>query len=446
MKSKVNSRRFFLKQAATATAGTMILPTVMRCSSKNESSPNNLVDEQSFTVDFARPIGPVTHRAGGFLHGIKADKPTSELLDPLKIRYVRGTPIVDGSLPGLLDPGLRERLDRPGLRLSLGIYYPTLRQRIGFEDYYPGDGGNWEPWEQEVEREVRAILEAGVDCDYVIWNEPSYETFWPRDRTQFFETWKRGYRKIREIHPDAAITGPTIHNYDFNWLRQFLQYCKQNDVVPDIVTWHELRAGVYADRIPDNVAAVRAWCAENGVAIQDVIIDEYGGRGDQYQPGAAVSFFSALEKAQVRYASRAIWTDTGTLNALTTKDGKQPLSTWWTFKAYSDMSGTHYAVKETKPLRGLASVDKGSAMLLVGNTSSGNQSFRLRLENLSKAGLQGRKFTIQRERIPFSESSPLAAPEKLPELVVEASGDAIVVDAGTLSPHAAVTVTVRAAR
>ena len=398
----------------------------------------------AITVDFARPIGPVTHRASGFLHGIQVNKPDDALLKPLNITYIRGMPKSrPGNLPGVFDvmEQRAEVLNHPNLRLCLGVYYYN-KNKLG----YPGDNGDWTTWEQIVEREVRDILAKGIDCDYVIWNEPNYKKFWARDRARFFETWKRGYRKIREIQPDAVILGPTITHYDFKWLTEFLQYCKEHDVVPNIVNWHELQHGGNADRIPDNVARVRAWCAENGVDIQGITIDEYGSKVDQYKPGQAVRYFSALEKAQVRHAALAIWTDAGTLNALTTKDGKQPLSTWWTFKAYSDMSGTHYAVKEPKFLRGLASAENGTAMVLVGNTTSDNRSCRLRLENLSKAGLQGRKFTIQRERIPFSDDSPLAAPEKLPELVVEASDDAIVFDAGKLTRNGAMMVTIRAAR
>jgi hypothetical protein len=49
--------------------------------------------------------------------------------------------------------------------------------------------------------------------------------------------------------PNAKIMGPSADRWDQNYMRDFLTYAKNNNCLPDIVSWHELGLpeGNYSD-------------------------------------------------------------------------------------------------------------------------------------------------------------------------------------------------------
>lgn len=409
---------------------------------------------QELVVDFARPLGPATHRACGFLHGISATSPDDSLLTPLKIRYVRGVPDSVVGLPALGDPATLKRLDRPNLRLaiSFGPYSYTRKMKEygefkpaqeGDKVMWPGEGGNWAPWERFIGDQMKDLLDRKVDCHWIIWNEPDHKMFWPHDAERHRELWTRAYRKIRTVKPDAIITGPTTSNYSRDYLTTFLTFCKEHQCVPDMLTWHELTKT--EKHVQANIEEMRVWCKEKDIPIKGIIIDEYGSKSGQFLPGTAVGFISAFEKAKVTYASRAIWTKTGTLCGGTTPDGKKPLAVWWTYKSYSDITGTLYDVAETADVRAIAGSDSqtSSIHLLIGNQSNESRPVTLVLQNLEKSGVNLTKAVVRRRLIPNSGETALESPEALADLSVEVANDGLKIDAGSLPAYSAIEVTIR---
>ncbi len=402
------------------------------------AGPAAVPDE--LVVDLSRPLGPATQRACGFLHGIQAARPDESLLSPLKIRYIRGTPVANTwGLPPLLSPDLFPRIQATGARLAFGFWYDKTRV-AGHDTYWPGDQGDWASWEGIVGSTLSEVLGRGIDCDWVIWNEPDHKRFWARDVDRYRETWRRAYRKIKSVRPAAIVTGPTLARYSFEYLTSFLAYCKENACVPDRVTWHELTT--VEKEVAGHVEAVRLWCRTRNVPIRDIVIDEYGGPGGDHLPGPAVGFFSALEAARVTYASRAIWGKTGTLCGLTSEDGTRPLSIWWAYKAYSDAEGTLYEVAQTASIKALAVVRRNaeSAVLLIGNQSGEERPVAIGLRNPAGAGLEARAFRVRRHLIPNSGADVLDRPIPLQPLEVDAVEQTIRIDLGRLSGYAAMEV------
>jgi hypothetical protein len=59
------------------------------------------------------------------------------------------------------------------------------------------------------------------------------------NRDRFLADWMTACQAIR--HEGALIVGPNEAYYDDRFMPDFLAYAKANDVLPDIVSWHELR-------------------------------------------------------------------------------------------------------------------------------------------------------------------------------------------------------------
>ena len=59
----------------------------------------------------------------------------------------------------------------------------------------------------------------------------------------FLEVWRRTVLALRaadKVSP-GKIVGPSINAFDFGYLKAFVNYTVQNDVVPDALDWHELQ-------------------------------------------------------------------------------------------------------------------------------------------------------------------------------------------------------------
>lgn len=393
-----------------------------------------LASSNTLKVDFSKPLRPAEHRACGFLHGIRETSPDDSLLEPLKIRYLRGAPFC--YLGSLLETGTLERVRKLGARLSLGVYYRGIKPKTaGREDY-------WAAWEQAVEKEVGEAVSRGVDCDWVVANEPDRHRTDPTDR--YMEWHRRGYLKIKSLLPKAHVSGPTIARFDYAYLTSFLRRCKREGCVPELVSWHD---GWGPSKVQTHIETVRRWCRKNDLRVNGIVIDEYSARRNW--PGLIVAYLSALEKGKVTYAAMSVWSGTGRLCGATTKDGKKPLCFWWVFKGYSDIEGTLYDVRETLALSAVAGFDEkaGRISVLVGNTPSVPRPVKLRLTNLHRIGiLPGSKVAVERKLIPDAGQEPLEALKPLPVLKHEVAANAqATIDLGALDGRAAMEVIIRSA-
>ena len=70
---------------------------------------------------------------------------------------------------------------------------------------------------------------------------------------------------LRASDPDAVIVGPSTDAFDWGYLTEFLLYCRDNGVVPDIINWHELNQGSNGSEIPAHHRRMRAWLESNGM-------------------------------------------------------------------------------------------------------------------------------------------------------------------------------------
>lgn len=223
----------------------------------------------------------------------------------------------------------------------------------------------------KVQSQVRQVLDSDHrdHVVYVPFNEVegnwygtgqySYNNIsWLNDPKYFFEEYKQIHDLIKSMDPKARIAGPNT-SLLYDQVKGFLQYCKTNSCLPEVVTWHELSS---PDVVRKSVAKYRGWERELGIAPLPINIDEYAYRYHLSVPGQMIQWMSAIEESKVD-ADLAYWNIDGNLNDSTIEANKGN-GQWWLFNAYGQMTGDTVRVTPPSPgqqytLQGIATLDKG---------------------------------------------------------------------------------------
>jgi hypothetical protein len=193
-----------------------------------------------------------------------------------------------------------------------------------------------------------------------IWNEPDYPPFWDRTAEQFNEAWKRAFLKIRSLDPDAIIVGPSLSRGPWHYLYKFLLVAKENNAVPDIVSWHD-----YALDHPDDISHVRTFLETYGIGNRPISLNEIKNE-DKYSPGIIVWWLTHVEEQGADSAAYACWQDSAgysdcvkpTLDGLLTLEGK-PRAAWFAHREYASILGELVQVGSAgKTITGLAGLNK----------------------------------------------------------------------------------------
>ncbi|NYI05076.1 cellulosome protein [Allostreptomyces psammosilenae] len=327
-------------------------------------APSPAAALQQLTVDLADRTGAVLHGGNGTLYGLSDDGvPSDDLLGPLRITTTAQKPPGGLQHPGGDALEIADAFLRNGGREIL-IYcqdaYPSWPyDDLGIEDYL----GKVE----EIARQVVASPHR-ASFVYVPFNEPDWIWYdlktsdpaaYARRRDRFLADWRTVFRRIRSIDPTARIAGPNEAYYDARLLADFLPYAKAHDVLPDVMTWHELSPSSLAE-YRGHHAHYRALERANGIAPLPINIDEYANRRDLSVPGQMVQWVSMFEDTKVD-ADQAYWDVAGNLDGNAVR-AHVPNGSWWFFHWYAGMTGQ--TVRVTPPradvvdsLQGMASVD-----------------------------------------------------------------------------------------
>ena len=155
-------------------------------------------------------------------------------------------------------------------------------------------------------------------------------------KERFYEAWKETYNLVKSIDPDAKIGGPGNCDYDSYEIKHFLEFCKENDCVPDVMIYHELGAtsSLYWQ---DHVADYRRIEKELGIDELPIIVTEYGTMYECGAPADMLKYVVQIENSGV-YGNMAYWRLANNLND-TAADNNSPNSNWWLFRWYADMEG-----------------------------------------------------------------------------------------------------------
>ncbi|MFD7499610.1 CBM35 domain-containing protein [Streptomyces sp. NPDC059850] len=332
----------------------------------------------NLAVDLAAPEGPVLRGANGSLYGLSDDGvPTDAALAPLKLTTVTQKPEGGAQHPNGDAVTVSKSFFRNGggdvLVMMQDIYAKWPYEDLGIEDYLT-----------KVDKIVPDVAKApnSEHFVYVPFNEPDQiwynlgvadQATYEKNRDRFFRDWKTVYHRIRAFDPDARIAGPNESSYHSRLMGDFLTWAKQEKVLPDVTTWHELGPDSLRD-FQGHYDDYRAREKRAGIAPRPINIDEYANRRDLSVPGQLVQWVSLFERNKV-YADQAYWDAAGNLSG-SVAQANIPNGAWWFFRWYATMTGRTVKVTPPTPnavdtLQGLASYDtaKRQAQVLVGGAA-----------------------------------------------------------------------------
>ncbi|MCD7442518.1 cellulosome protein [Streptomyces lincolnensis] len=334
-------------------------------------------EPQRLTVDLAASEGPVMLGANGALYGLSDDGvPSDAALEPLKITSISQKPEGGAQHPNGDALTVSKSFFRNGggeINVMMqDVYAKWPYEDLGIDDYLP-----------KVDKIVKEVS-ADPNSDrfvYIPFNEPDaiwYKLNGPQaeyegERDRFLQHWKTVYQRIRAIDPDARIAGPNETGYHPRLLRDFLTFAKRENVLPQIMTWHELSSGSLRD-FQGHYDTYRALERELGIGPLKINIDEYANRRDLSVPGQLVQWVSMFERNKV-YANQAYWDAAGNMDGNVVRSNI-PNGGWWFFRWYAGLTGN--TVKVTPPqanaidtLQGLASLDtsRRQAQVLLGGSA-----------------------------------------------------------------------------
>ncbi|MEG4855801.1 beta-xylosidase [Microcoleus sp. K1-B6] len=359
------------------------------------------------TVDFGKPATG-TISMSGILHGIDTAKPPDSSIKPLQPKLWRA---------GRLD--IYDRVIASGAEFQLVVSdlwgYGSNPNGWPYQNY-PA----WEAFIRQLAQQNK-----GKKIIWDVWNEPDLKNpFWNGSREQFFETYKRAYKILREeLGPSAIIGGPSITNYNKGYLTAFLNYCKANKLEVNFLAWHELNDTMILfvdDHVIDAKRNFQQSPSYKELNLQKIYVNEIVGNLAQYQPGDILGYLYNLEYAKADGACRACWESKGpnkvsncfnnTLSGMVTPNTFEPRAAWWAYKAYADgVNSRVQSWSNNNRLVALASKSnpEGKAQILLGyfdpNFSSAT-TVTLTLGNLEQLGIQrGQKITLKLEKIPNNQ-------------------------------------------
>lgn len=289
----------------------------------------------TITVDCGDVLRGVTHCASGSLYGVTESVPAdvAGLVTPLH-PYVFRNPARGGS----------------GNQHPFGAAIPTASRiassggmiSVDLADMLPGWPYTWPgmtSWLNQVTSFVNDKKASGLTNWYGIepWNEP--DGTWNSANGDFNSTlWKQTYDKIRSLDSSFKIIGPDYSYYNHNTMSTFLTYCKNNNCLPDIISWHEL-SGI--QNVANNLKDYRSLETSLGISARPISISEYcdANHNLEGQPGSLGEFFGKFERYKVTSACITWWfTDSCRLGSLLATDTQKGAG-WYMMNWYGEMTG-----------------------------------------------------------------------------------------------------------
>ncbi|WP_327319224.1 RICIN domain-containing protein [Streptomyces sp. NBC_01235] len=332
----------------------------------------------TLTVDLGTTTGAFRGGASGALYGLYGpDVPTNNLIEGMGLKTTN-TKYQDGQQ----HPGSDAlEIAKPFTDSGGGdiLIYMTDVYRANYER------ASYSAYQATMKTQVEQAMASPYASHIVFipYNEPDLNWF-SGMRTNstalanFNAEWRQTYNFIKGIWPAARLAGPNTSSYTSSSLSGFLSYCKANNCLPDVVTWHTL--GSPAD-VRSTVDSYRA--AETAAGITSPItvnLNEYAHRYHLTDPGQMVQWIGAIEDEKID-GNLPYWNINGNLGDSAAAQNT-PNAQWWLYNWYSSMSGNTVKVTSTGAnaaytLQGLASLDtakKQARVILAGGGTSGDSS------------------------------------------------------------------------
>lgn len=399
----------------------------------------------TLTIDFSKQ-SELTGRASGFLYGLAENEvPTSEITESIAINTLATKPA-----GGLQHPIGDVNQVYQTFNNAGGEYLFIYTQDMYDTWYYQFD--SIELYNERVKKTVTEMenSEYKDKLVYCIYNEMDngvwFGDHWVEEnRYKFYDAWKSTYQVVKDINPESKIAGPGHCGYNYDWNKEFLTYCKENNCMPDMFVWHELAGepnySIYWMEYRFN--EFNEMCDELGVERLPICISEYGLMQTNGIPGESVKWISRLEASDI-YGCVAYWRLANNL-AETVADDVTPNSNYWVYKFYADMKGKELEVTEwdmfhsnignwlkgkyplfNKGFIGMASFDETEKKFYVLAGGSAEDS-NIKIENIDEKHFKnGDKVTVKVTYVDFKGlGGAVYSPEECMTEVVRVSGNTI---------------------
>ena len=456
---------------------------------KNVNIKARKENQVSVEVDYSVDNG-VSHRvASGVLHGIDYKTPAEYLSDGIYLRALRGQAEhheIDNNyeyLPGFLYEKTYNRVINRGedTKLMIGLYYgykPLANQNGGWQNMAIENGGKY--WKDYIHNFMSKYYnEDGTKnrdvYSWIPWNEPDLQ--WNGLGENFCQAYKNAYDAVKEFDLGERVQGPECSWYESGKMKNFILYCKENNCLPDVLSWHELTP---------NKMSIAAHCRElynfmldNNIEPMEMAITEYQGLGydetdegrkkdGNYNTGLAVSYISELENSEeygLNYGLRSAWGYGGGdprakayLGEMTDiETATMPTGLWYVYNAYKRMTGHKVGVNINNPdndeaIAALASlssaVDDKSSTILIGNWNNKNNEYedakdvKIILKNIPEYLMADGEVNIKVEQIPETLAVPLYSPTVISDKTYKVIDGKVELDVTELYGRRAMTVSV----
>lgn len=402
----------------------------------------------TMTVDMATYGGTPTYRASGFIYGISQNgsAPSSSLQSQIKVKVLRaGGSQIGCPNGGYVNGGYTARWNfikayyararATGAKFSLLLSGMWGADGVCNVPRWPGDGGNWTEYTNFVNQliaDARANGMTGSDVRWDMWNEPNI-FFWGRTQSQYLEMIRRGTQLVRAAIPGAVLEGPSyagVPSSGNSWWNTYLNYVQANNVVPNIISWHDLPGDPATD-----AANLSGMLSSRGISISGTSVNEYGAFGDEQQPGPSAWYISRLERCNCDGA-RANWGMVGqtpslydTFGWLVTANANQPMGQWWVYKRYADQTGQRTKITAGSSHDGIVFQDSSArrSIAVLGARVGGSQgAIDTRYTGLPSWLQTNGSVNVLVERLP-STNAYVSAPTVVSNGRVTVSGGAITV-------------------
>ncbi|KQL32709.1 hypothetical protein AN960_22225 [Bacillus sp. FJAT-25509] len=339
---------------------TCLFCTILICSGFSFSPvKTSAATDPQLVVDLSKENGKMLNGGAGFLYGMsEPNVPDINTIIPLKPNTA-----VQKAPDGLQHPN--------GDALKISDYFLEAggqQIQIYLQDFYekwPYEFTGIPDYLNKVETIVKKVVANSNKNTfvYVPFNEPDqiwYGGMNSEAQARFFSDWKTVVEKIKSLHPDAKIAGPNFASYNSTVYRNFFKFAKENNVLPDIVTWHELGDNFFTGwnaRYDD----FRSIEKELGIGPLEININEYARPRDPSNQGVLLQFLAKFERSKV-FGELPYWHMADNLNDLVVGNN-QVNGAWWLYKWTGEMKGKE-TVQVTPPnanaigLEGIATIDQ----------------------------------------------------------------------------------------
>jgi hypothetical protein len=417
---------------------------------------------ETMTVDMATYGGTPTYRASGFIYGISQNgaTPSASLQSQIKVKTMRaGGSQIGCPNGGYVNGGYTARWNfikayyararATGARFSLLLSGMWGSDGVCTVPRWPGDSGNWTEYTAFVNQliaDAKANGMTGSDVRWDMWNEPNI-FFWGRTQSQYLEMIRRGTQLVRAAIPGAVIEGPSyagVPSSSNSWWTTYLDYVKANNVVPNIISWHDLPGDPATDA--SNLAGM---LTARGLSITGTSVNEYGAFGDEQQPGPSAWYISRLERCNCDGA-RANWGMVGqtpslydTFGWLVTANANQPMGQWWVYKRYADQTGQRTKITPSSSHDGIVFQDSSArkSIAVYGAKAGGAQgTIDIRYTGIPSWLTSTGSVNVLVERMP-STNAYVSAPTVVSNARATVSGGALTVSINWTSAKDAYAIT-----